>query len=206
MTIAACSSSPSPQVAVPPPVLMRRWTVEEYHTMIQAGVFAQDEKFELLEGWVIPKMSGNPPHDVALDKSQEALRERIPRGWRLRIQSAIMTSDSEPEPDLALVIGPADRYLAHHPVSTDIALIVEIAESSLLQDRRDKCRIYARAGISTYWIVNLVDARVEVYTDPSGATAAPAYGSRRDYSTAESVPLIVADQAPAPIPVRDLLP
>src|SRR5689334_16606792 len=90
-------------VAVPPPILMRRWTVDEYHTMIRAGVFAHDERFELLEGWIVPKMSRNPPHDASMDQTHEEVRSRLPNGWRIRVQSAITTSDSEPEPDLAIV-------------------------------------------------------------------------------------------------------
>lgn len=197
---------PSSNVAVPPPVLMRRWTVDEYHQMIDAGVFARDEKFELLEGWIIPKISRNPPHDVALDKSQEVLRKSIPADWRVRIQSAITTTDSEPEPDLAIVRGPANRYINGHPESRDIALIVEVAESSLPEDRRDKSRIYARAGIAVYWIVNLVDSQVEVYSNPSGEVSTPAYASRDEYSANDSVPLVIAGQSIASIPVRELLP
>src|SRR5437867_11187592 len=113
MTIAAPTSR---NISIAPPILMKRWTVEEYHRLIQAGAFASDESFELLEGWIVPKMSRNPPHDVSLDKWQEALRNRLKPNWRVRLQSAITTSDSEPEPDIAIVPGPADRYVDRHPV------------------------------------------------------------------------------------------
>jgi Uma2 family endonuclease len=185
---------------------MRRWTVDEYHTMIRAGVFGRDEQFELLEGWVVPKMSRNPPHDVALDKSQEAIRQRLPRGWRLRVQSAITTKDSEPEPDIAVVRGPAERYLEQHPGSADIQLVVEISESSLPEDRREKMRIYARAGIPTYWIINLVNAQVEVYTRPTGPTANPAYDEQQSYSATDLVPLYVEGSELESVAVLDLLP
>src|SRR5207244_13321222 len=97
----------SPLAAQPPPRFMRRFTVDEYHRMIQNGVFADDDRFELLEGWIVAKMSKNPPHEVAVDKSHEAIRSCLPAGWRVRSQSAITTNDSEPEPDLAVVRGPA---------------------------------------------------------------------------------------------------
>lgn len=197
---------PPSNVALAPPVLMRRWTVEEYHQLIQAGVFARDERFELLEGWIRPKMSRNPPHDVALDKSHDALRSKIPPAWRVRVQSAITTSDSEPEPDLAIVRGPADRYLQSHPAAADIALVVEIAERSLQDDRRDKMRVYARAGITRYWIVNLIDRQLEVYSHPCGDAPSPSYDPPRVFGENESVPLVIDAQAVGSVAVRDLLP
>jgi hypothetical protein len=185
---------------------MRRWTVDEYHQLINAGVFAHDEKFELLEGWIVPKISRNPPHDVSLDLTQELLRSRLPSGWRLRIQSGITTSDSEPEPDIALVRGSAQDYSNRHPRPADIAAVIEIAESSLAEDRRDKARVYARARIATYWIINLIDSQLEVHTDPTGDAPVPAYRARAIFSPNDSVQLIIAGQPIAAISVRDLLP
>src|SRR5438093_733530 len=97
------------------PYPVRKFSVDEYHRMIQAAVLTEDDPVELLEGWIVPKMPRNTPHDVCLDKSQDALRAVLPAGWRLRVQSAITTPDSEPEPDLAVVPGTPERYLAHHP-------------------------------------------------------------------------------------------
>src|SRR5947209_7411074 len=95
---------------VVPPVPVRRFTVDEYHHMIDAGFFAHDERFELLEGWIVPKMTRHPPHDVAIDLAQDMIRPLLPADWRMRIQSAITTQDSEPEPDIAVVRGSARRY------------------------------------------------------------------------------------------------
>ena len=86
----------------------------------------------------------------------------------LRVQQAATLSDSVPEPDFAIVRRRGVGYKEHHPAPGDIALVVEVADSSLDGDREDKCRIYARAGIPTYWIVNLVDQQIEVYTSPVG--------------------------------------
>jgi Uma2 family endonuclease len=202
MSVAIPSSS---NVAMPPQILMRRWTVEEYHKMIQAGVFAHDEKFELLGGWIVPKMSRNPPHDASLDQAHEEVRKRLPTGWRVRVQSAITTPDSEPEPDLAIVRGEARTYSSRHPCPADIALIIEIADSSLLEDHRDKARIYARAAIAVYWIINLVDSQVEVHTRPSGPGTIPAYPGCRVFSVGEMVPFQIDGIELETIPVRDLL-
>jgi Uma2 family endonuclease len=203
MSIAPPSSS---NVAIAPPVPMRRWTVDEYHQLINAGVFDHDEKFELLEGWIVPKISGSPPHAVALDLTQEQLRSRLPFGWRLRIQSAITTADSEPEPDIAIVRGSARDYSSGHPEPQDIALVIEVAERSLPEDRRDKARIYARAGIAIYWIINLIDSQVEVYSDPTGDAPATAYRARAVFAPTDSVELIIAGQPIATLAVRELLP
>ncbi len=97
-------------------------------------------------------------------------------------------------------------FLARHPAATDVGLIIEVADSSLLRDQRDKTRIYARGGIPCYWIANLVDQRIEVYTQPSGPTAVPAYGSYQVYQPGDAVPLVLDGATVATIPVADLLP
>lgn len=85
-------------------------------------------------------------------------------------------------------------------------MVVEIAESSLSEDRRDKARIYARAGIAVYWIVNLVDMKLEVYTDPTGPNPSPCYRKREEFGVSDSAPLTISGLRVADVPVRDLLP
>jgi Uma2 family endonuclease len=87
-----------------------------------------------------------------------------------------------------------------------VALVIEVADSSLADDRRLKYRIYARASISVYWIVNLVDRRVEVFSLPSGPSAEPAFAVRHNFGLRKSVPLVIGGKVVAAIPVRDLLP
>jgi Uma2 family endonuclease len=189
----------------PPMLTLRRFTVDEYHRMIEAGVFVEDERFELLEGWIIAKMTRNPPHDATIGMTSEALRSRLPAGWHVRAQCAMTTGDSELEPDVAVVRGVFRDYVGHHPGPEDLALVVEVAESSLAQDRDLKGRTYARANIPVYWLVNLVDRRIEVFTEPTGPDASPAYRRRQDYGEGASVPLIVEGRDPGPIAVADLL-
>jgi Uma2 family endonuclease len=178
---------------------VRRFTVDEYHRMIQAGFFTADERFELLDGWITPKMTRNPPHDSCLDQIIDVLHARLPTGWRPRIQSAVTLPTSEPEPDFAIVPGPASRYRTQHPRPADVALVIEVADSSLEHDRKGP--LYAQAGISVYWIVNLVDMVVEVYTVPSAA----GYLQRQDYTLADAIPLVVGGQVVGPVPVVVLL-
>src|SRR5579872_6769024 len=128
-----------------PPFPVRRFTVAEYHHMIRTGLLTEDDPVELLEGWLVPKMGCNVPHDLAIERVMETIRALAP-GWRIRGQSAITLADSEPEPDVAVVRGPIPVQATHHPSPSDIALVVEVADSSLL----DKARIYARANIPVY--------------------------------------------------------
>lgn len=190
----------------PPSLPVRRFTVDEYHRMIQASILTEDDPVELLEGLVVPKMPHNPPHDGTIDLAREVIQSRLPAGWRVRVQSAITTGDSEPEPDLAVVPGPANRYLDHHPGVGEIATLMEVSDTTLTRDRQDKYRIYARAGITCYWIINLVDRQVEVYTDPSGPDANPTYRRRQDYLANDAIPLVIAGQEVARISVAELFP
>jgi Uma2 family endonuclease len=189
-----------------PPEPVRRFTVEEYHQMIQSGVLKEDEPFELLEGWLIPKMTRNPPHDLAVALLEYELDRRLPGDWFRRGQSAVTTPDSEPEPDAAVVRGPRRRYAQQHPTPQDMTLVIEVADSSLQRDRTTKARLYARAGIPVYWIVNIPEMHVEVYTDPSGPGDEPAYRQRRDYRLDDVLPLVIDGREVGTIPVRDLLP
>ncbi len=169
------------------------------------GLLTEEDRVELLEGWIVPKMNHNPAHDGTIDLIEDALRGHLPTGWRIRIQSAITTADSEPEPDLAIVRGPANRYLQAHPTAPDIALIIEVADTSLSRDLA-KGRLYARESIVEYWIVNLVDRRIERYTSPSGSTDEPAYLNREDFVLDDDIAFSVNGKLLAMLPVRHLLP
>src|SRR5205807_10080536 len=105
-----------------PPVPVRRFTVEEYHRLIKTGVFDEDERFELLEGWIVPKMRRNPPHEVTVVVVADTIRSMLAAGWHVRAQAATTTPDSEPEPDVAIVRGAARDYLGRHPGPQDSVL------------------------------------------------------------------------------------
>jgi Uma2 family endonuclease len=183
-----------------------RFSVDEYHKLIEIGILTEDDNLELLDGYLVHKMSRNPPHDAAIQKIQKRLFRLLPPNWDLRIQSAITLSHSEPEPDLAVVRGDETRYLSNHPGPADIGLVMEISDTTLDADRSDKGRIYAEAGIASYWIVNLVDRQIEIYTQPSGATTTPSFAHRQDYRIGDDVPLMLDTAVVGNIPVQDLLP
>lgn len=185
---------------------LRRFSVAEYHKLIEIGILTEDDNLELLEGYLVHKMSRNPPHDAAIQKIMKKLFRLLPPDWDLRVQSAITLSTSEPEPDLAIVRGDESNYVARHPGPADIGLVIEVADATLTGDRVDKGRIYAQAGIPCYWIVNLVDRQVEMYTSPSSAATTPAYGQRRDFTISDDITLTLDGATVATIAVRDLLP
>jgi Uma2 family endonuclease len=183
-----------------------RFSLQHYQRMIETGILTAEDKVELLENYVVLKMPRNPLHDGTIEMMTETLGAVIPTGWRLRVQLALQLTDSQPEPDFAIARGDKRTYLTRHPNSDDIALIVEVADSSLTRDRLDKTRIFARGGILFYWIVNLVERRIEVFSQPSGPRDVPAYGCYSIYQPGDMIPLVIQGQNVAAIQVNDLIP
>jgi Uma2 family endonuclease len=197
---------PAPRDPAVPDEPIFRLSVAQYRAMAELGILTEEDPVELLEGWLVQKRTKNPPHTVACHLMQEALRPRLPAGWFIAAQAPVTTLDSEPEPDLTLVRGQVRDYIDRHPGSPDVALLVEVADSSLSQDQGIKKRLYARSGFPAYWIVNLVDHRIEVYTDPTGPAEAPDYRERRDYGPDDAVPVVLDGAEVGTLMVRDLLP
>lgn len=183
-----------------------RFSVARYQRMIESGHLTPEDKVELLENYVVLKMPKNPPHDGTIDLVKAAVPSAIPAGWLLRVQQTVAFTDSQLEPDFALVRGNPRSYLTRHPGANDVGLLIEVADSSLLRDQQDKTRIFARANVPYYWIINIVDRRIEVYSKPSGPTADPSYGSFQTYKPGDQIPLILDDVAVGSIAVSDLLP
>jgi Uma2 family endonuclease len=185
----------------------RHWrlSISQYHRMIQAGILSENDRVELLEGWLIAKMPHNPPHDGTIHVIHAEVHPRLPQEWSMRIQSAVTLGKSEPEPDLAIVRGRPARFLKAHPGPADIGILMEVSDSTLLEDRIFKGRIYARALIPLYWLINLQDLQVEVYSEPKGGKR-PSYSLRRNYGRRDTVPLILDGRQVARFPVQRLLP
>lgn len=186
------------------PIPVHRFTVAQYHRMIATGVLTENDRVELLEGWIVDKMPQHPAHAGTISILLAKLQARLPKGWIVRVQSPITLGDSEPEPDLAVVRGPEERYLTGHPTPEDIAIVIEVADSTVEHDRVTKARTYARARLPVYWIVNLVEQHVEIYTQPR-AGRSPAYRQREDFGVEYGVALVVAGREVGSIPVRHLL-
>src|SRR5947209_10781597 len=125
----------------------RRFSVTEYHRLIELGILTEDDNLELLDGYLVHKMSRNPPHDAAIQKGLKKWFRLLPPGWDLRVQSAITLAESEPEPDFAIVRGDESVYLTRHPTAADVGLVVEVSDPTLQGDSKDKVAICAAASI-----------------------------------------------------------
>jgi Uma2 family endonuclease len=183
-----------------------RLSVDRYHQMIAAGVITPDDRVELLEGVLVNKMSKSPPHRLSVILVCDALRVAIPPGWHLQTEQPVAMDDSQPEPDVAVVRGAARDYVTRHPAPKEVPLIIEVADSSLRRDREDKRRIYARNGIALYWIVNVADRIIDVFTDPSGPVLTPDYGTTTTYGSTDVVPVVLAGTTVGSVNAADLLP
>ena len=184
-----------------------RLTVDQYHELIRTGKLGEDDPVELLEGILVYKTPKNTPHTTATQLARRAFERLMPAGWHYIAQDPVTLADGEPEPDGAVVRGTIEDYARSHPGPDDLALVIEVADTSLARDRGLKLRSYARAGVPQYWIVNLTDGQVEVYDDPSSEPdAPPAYRRRNVYTRGEHVPLAIAGGSPDTVAVDELLP
>jgi Uma2 family endonuclease len=183
-----------------------RLTVGQYHEMIDQGILTDDDPVELLEGWLVRKMSKNPPHSTATRRTRLALGRLVLAGFYVDSQEPVTTEDSEPEPDICIIRGNIEDYTTKHPGPMDVPLLVEVSDTTLETDRVSKKRAYARAGFAVYWIINLVDRVVEVYGNPTGPSQTPSYNSQHVYRPGDRVPVVVDDRTLGSIAVSDLLP
>jgi Uma2 family endonuclease len=163
---------------VPVSIELKRFTVEQYHSMIDKGLLADDESLELLEGLLVHKMGKKRRHSLATRRLRKFL-EPLLAGYYLETQEPVTTKDSEPEPDASVVRGLPEDYPDRQPLAAETPLVIEVADSTVYRDRVWKKRIYARAGIAVYWIINLADEQIEVYTQPTGPADQPDYGERQ---------------------------
>jgi Uma2 family endonuclease len=196
-----------PSLAAPaPPEPIWRLSVEQYHEMINAGILDDDDPVELLEGWLVLKMPKNPPHRVTKELTHDALARMLPPGWHASEQEPITTEDSEPEPDVTVIRGSRRDYLERHPGPDDIAMVIEVSDATLRRDRGLKKRIYARARIQVYWIINLPENRIEVYTEPIREAEEPDYQRRQDYFPDDEIPVVIEGREVGRLAARELLP
>ena len=193
-------------IAAVPNELICRLSVQQYHEIVRAGILTDDDPIELLDGWLVYKMPKSRPHSIATRRIRELIQQKLPGGWYVDSQEPITTDESEPEPDVSVIRGQPDDYPNRHPGPQDIALLVEVADATLDRDRGLKKRLYARAGVAVYWIVNLPDEQVEVYSHPTGPAPNPDYHQRQDYGRAQMIPLILDGCEIARVDVGHLLP
>ncbi|MBO1347890.1 MAG: Uma2 family endonuclease [Hormoscilla sp. GUM202] len=181
---------------------MRLWTVDEYYRMANAGILQSDERVELIAGQVIKKMSPQgPPHATTIRRTKAVLENILLADALLQIQLPIRLDDrTEPEPDLAVVMGDEMRYADRHPRPDEIYLIVEVADSTLRSDRELKGNSYARAGIADYWIVDINGRQLYVLREPSPS------GYQRELVLSEDETVAMLAFSERAIAVQSMLP
>ncbi len=193
--------SPPPPSGTPP---LHRITVDEYERIVASGALEDPARIELIDGYMVDKMAKSPGHSYSTIEAHQALSGRLPAGWSARMEQPVrIPAYDEPEPDISVVRGASADYRSRVPDPADVALLVEVSDTTLVQDRGLKLAAYAKDGIPVYWIVNLVDRQVEVYTRPLKAGR---YRSRKDYKPGQQVPVVIAGQPLRPIAVDDILP
>lgn len=179
--------------------LLRLWTSAEFERLGAAGLFDPDERLELLDGEIFQMTPQSSRHATTVSKLTRMAFEIFGASYVIRVQlPLVVATQSLLEPDLAIVSGVEDDYRDAHP--TTAVFVAEVADSSLARDKDLKQRLYARAGIPEYWLINLIDECLEVFRNP----ARERYQYHLILGSAESIALLThLDQ---PLSVSDLLP
>jgi Uma2 family endonuclease len=154
---------------MPATVTTRRFNVEEYHRMAEAGVLHPAERVELIEGEIVQMAAIGSRHAECVDRLNRLLVRGIEDRGTVRVQNPVRLSDhSEPEPDIALVRPRPEGYADRHPGPGDTLLIIEVADATLALDRKVKVPLYAQAGIPECWIVDLEADVIDVHRTLQG--------------------------------------
>jgi Uma2 family endonuclease len=166
------------------------------------GNFPDRPRIELINGIMVEKMAPNPPHSTIVGICVHLVAALLPPGWHTRQEQPLrIPPRSRPHPDIAVARGSLLDYLSRHPDAADVALVVEVSDTTLAADRA-KAAIYADGDIPVYWIVNVEDRVLEVYSQPSGGV----YHVNWILDEHQTVDLVIAGQVVGQIPVADLLP
>ena len=201
-TITSTQSTESPSLSEWIPSPLFRMTLERYEEMVKSGAFTEHDRVHLINGFLVAKTTQGDPHCVSDDLCRNAITSVLPRGWFVRSDKPVpLPPNTKPEPDHVVAHGEIRDYTDHSPGPTDVALIVEVALSSLAEDRM-QADVYAAAGIPIYWIVNLVERQIEVYSGLSPV----GYRSRGDFREGQNVPVVIEGVEVGHIVVADVLP
>lgn len=176
-------------------VITAKWTIEDYHRMIAAGIL-DDRHVELLNGEIVEMAPEGVPHASSSDRAERHIRSLVSnRAW-LRVGKPItLPNNSEPEPDLCICRN--IEYDVHHPYPEDIFWLIEFSDSSLKKDLEVKTQIYGAAGICEYWVINLKAKELIVFRSRSAAgtdsPTAAIYQSKQTFTSGSISPLAFQD-------------
>lgn len=164
----------------------RLFTVDEYYRMAETGILSEDDRVELIEGEIIKMSPIGRRHAGCVNRLNSLFSERLGRSAVVSVQNPVRLSDrTEPQPDIALLIPRADFYSEGHPQPQEVLLLIEVADTTIEYDREVKISLYAQAGISEVWVVDIVEELVEVYRQPS----ANGYAEVRQFRRGENLSL-----------------
>jgi Uma2 family endonuclease len=149
---------------LPPGRVLYRVSVERYEAMVRAGVFTKADRLELIEGVLVEKMTKGRRHSRGSENCRRAIEAALPEGWHLEVEKPVRLPQrqSMPEPDLFVARGEVDDYEDMDPGPPDVALVVEVSDTTLAADRA-LAATYLGGGIPEYWLVNLADRALEVH-------------------------------------------
>ncbi|VXD25534.1 Uma2 family endonuclease [Planktothrix paucivesiculata] len=167
---------------------LAKWSVEDYHQMIDAGILC-DRKVEVLAGEIVEMSPESPIHYNKTKRGVEYLATLLTGKADIRFNGPISLSDSELEPDIAIVQPPESRYDHHHPYAEDIFWIIEVAKSSLKKDLELKLSISAQAEIQEYWVLDLSQKQLIIFRNPENNT----YLSQKIIDQGNIIPLAFPD-------------
>ncbi|MDB9495685.1 Uma2 family endonuclease [Spirulina major CS-329] len=149
------------------PTDLRLISTADYHQMAAVGILAEDEQVELITGQIIQKMPKGPAHSALCKILEKLLEQHLGEQGLVRVQDPLtLDRYSEPEPDLAVVKPRPDFYAQQHPQPEDVYLIVEVADSTLDRDLTVKANLYAAAGITDYWVLNVSVQQLHIFRNP----------------------------------------
>ena len=170
-------------------VAIAKWTLEEYHRMIESGVL-DNRRVELIKGEIIEVPPEEEPHAYFSTDVGHYLARLLGNRALVRPAKPITLSNrSQPEPDVAVVKPLGREYLAHHPYPEDIFWLIEYSDATLIKDLNIKSLVYAEVSIPEYWVVNLRNRSLTVFRDPQDGQ----YTSRKSYTSGSLTPLAFPD-------------
>jgi Uma2 family endonuclease len=162
----------------------KRFTVEDYHRLVELGFLREDDRIELIRGELIEMAAKGTAHETCITRLIRILLPLVDEQATLRCQSPItLAVDGEPEPDFSIVQNREDDYATAHPTAEETLLVMEVADSSLDYDRTVKLSLYAEAKIPVYWLFNLPDRCLEIYSEPAVIGSEFGYLNRRIVTT-----------------------
>ena len=170
-------------------VVVAKWTLAEYHRMIETGLL-DDKRVELISGEIVEMAPEGKPHAYFSTESGHYLARLLEERATVRPAKPItLPNQSEPEPDIAIVKPLGREYLEHHPYPEDVFWLIEYSDATLAKDLNIKSSVYAEVSIPEYWVVDLKRRSLIVFREPQAGQ----YAARDSYTTGQLTPLAFPD-------------